>query len=224
MAKRKVKISEYFSKLSLSFSIKDDVPAEDILKLRTWFNEKKYSKCILYVRDLFHLSIPLKIIYLKKSIRESDDEIVLACIHVSDKCFQKGMAGKLKLRLFILPEAISSQFELFIYVVAHEIAHIALFSAKHELRQKEIATDLLAMMSGFLDVIKIGRKVSTTKSKKRIGYLTDYWFNLFFLGIKKEQASRQGRCNRLFVWLLRLNDIFKYRLSDVLAVLNPERR
>jgi hypothetical protein len=47
----------------------------------------------------------------------------------------------------------------FVSVMAHELSHVVLHSMRHNERQNEFYTDLTAMMLGFSDVMKLGRKV-----------------------------------------------------------------
>jgi len=72
-------------------------------------------------------------------------------------------------------------FETFAYVVSHQMAHIVLYASHHQLRHSEVATDLLAMISGFIDVARIGRKNHTYN----LGYLDEYQFLIAYDRIKK---------------------------------------
>jgi molecular chaperone GrpE (heat shock protein) len=56
----------------------------------------------------------------------------------------------------------------FIAVMAHELSHIVLHSLWHKEKDNEIYTDITAMMLGFSNIIKNGRKVIKTS--------TDYGF------------------------------------------------
>jgi hypothetical protein len=84
----------------------------------------------------------------------------------------------------------------FAAVMAHEFAHIVLYSIKHAQKDNEFYTDLTAMILGFSEILRAGRKIVETKdyfSKKQTttttttttyGYLSDELFNFAFDRIK----------------------------------------
>lgn len=59
-----------------------------------------------------------------------------------------------------------------IAVMAHELSHIVLYSLWHKEKENEFYTDLTAMMLGFADIMKIGRKVIKTDSFTDHGFLS----------------------------------------------------
>ena len=73
----------------------------------------------------------------------------------------------------------------FIAVMAHEFSHIVLHSIMHRQKDNEVYTDLTAMILGFSEIIRKGRKtVETKRSSSRIttttttyGYLSDEVFS-----------------------------------------------
>jgi len=73
----------------------------------------------------------------------------------------------------------------FVSVMAHELSHIVLHSMRHKERQNEFYTDLTAMMLGFAEVMRLGRKVvsstrhgtTTTIETTTYGYLSDMNFD-----------------------------------------------
>ncbi len=73
-------------------------------------------------------------------------------------------------------------FESVVLAISHELSHVILDSEWHELRTKEEAVDLNAMLSGFRDFYMTGAR---TKGGGRIGYLTQdeisyaAWFMTF---------------------------------------------
>jgi hypothetical protein len=79
--------------------------------------------------------------------------------------------------------------ETFISVMAHELSHVFLYSIGHKERDNEIYTDLTAMMLGFSDIIKRGRRVtkvisedydSRTTRTTTYGYLSDKQFRTVY--------------------------------------------
>lgn len=59
-----------------------------------------------------------------------------------------------------------------ISVMAHELSHIVLYSIWHKEKENEFYTDLTAMMLGFADIMRIGRKVIKTTTHTDRGYLS----------------------------------------------------
>lgn len=73
----------------------------------------------------------------------------------------------------------------FVGLMAHELSHIVLHSMRHKERENEFYTDLTAMMLGFAEVMRLGRKVvssthrgrTTTTQTTTYGYLSDTNFD-----------------------------------------------
>ena len=84
----------------------------------------------------------------------------------------------------------------FAAVMAHEFSHIVLYSIKHNHKDSEIYTDLTAMILGFSDIVREGRKTveiketpsktstTTTTTTTTYGYLSDNLFNYAFEKIR----------------------------------------
>lgn len=109
----------------------------------------------------------------------------------------------------------------FAMIMAHELSHVLLHSLSHPQKQNEFYTDLTAIMLGFKDVFKSGRKIietdvehdfigTTTKTKTTTyGYLNDNQFNFAFSKInsilnknreRKKLLSRElGKMTRLLL-------------------------
>ena len=78
-----------------------------------------------------------------------------------------------------------------ITVMAHELSHILLYSLLHKEKENEFYTDLTAMMLGFANIMKMGRKIVKTSTSTKFfsstttthtetttyGYLSDKNFN-----------------------------------------------
>jgi hypothetical protein len=60
----------------------------------------------------------------------------------------------------------------FISVMAHELSHIVLYSLWHKEKENEFYTDLTAMMLGYGDIMRTGRKVVKTESFTDHGFLS----------------------------------------------------
>lgn len=94
----------------------------------------------------------------------------------------------------------------FTAIMAHELSHIVLYSIFHEEKDNEVYTDIAAMMLGFADTIKRGRKVVKTidnltsreTQTTTYGYLSDNQFNFVYREIKKELKKYQKAKKQLF--------------------------
>jgi hypothetical protein len=93
--------------------------------------------------------------------------------------------------------------ETFICVLAHEFSHIVLHSLWHREKHNEIYTDLTAMVLGFSDVMRKGRKNFHVKEKPGFietstmtyGYLSDNLFDFAYeklKGILKTCTEREN--------------------------------
>jgi hypothetical protein len=66
-------------------------------------------------------------------------------------------------------------------LIAHELCHIVLHSMRHKQKENEFYTDLTAMMLGFAEIMKLGRKIVTSSQQRNTittrtvtyGYLSD---------------------------------------------------
>lgn len=112
--------------------------------------------------------------------------------------------------------------ETLISVMAHELSHIVLYSTWHKEKENEFYTDLTAMILGFADIMKIGRKVvkidssteygilssstTTTTQTTTYGYLSDENFNFAF---KKIQSILSKQKSEKKKFLKKLNKFRK---------------
>lgn len=93
----------------------------------------------------------------------------------------------------------------FITIIAHELAHIFLFSLRHPNRESEVFTDLTAMAMGFSRVMEKGRKTIKTSvnsnaygniiqtSTTTYGYLSDESFEYANNQINKIISSQKDK-------------------------------
>lgn len=117
--------------------------------------------------------------------------------------------------------------ETLISVMAHELSHIVLHSIFHKEKENEFYTDLTAMLLGFADIMKIGRKVIKTSSEyERVvgyesntattytqtttyGYLSDDNFTYAYYKINSilnsQNSAKNGLLNKLSQFEQRLN-------------------
>ena len=119
-----------------------------------------------------------------------------------------------------------------ISVMAHELSHIVLHSMRHEEKENEFYTDLTAMILGFANIMKRGRKVvkkststdwnglsrttTTTTETKTYGYLSDNNFNFAFNQIegvlKKQKSAKIKLLKKLYQFRRQLNKTKKLPL------------
>lgn len=96
-------------------------------------------------------------------------------------------------------------------VMAHELSHIVLYSIWHKEKNNEFYTDLTAMLLGFAEIMKIGRKVikitesgsfsnttTTHTETTTYGYLSDDNFNFAFRKIESV-LNKQRSTKRRFL-------------------------
>jgi hypothetical protein len=83
--------------------------------------------------------------------------------------------------------------ETFMCIMAHELSHVVLHSLWHKEKNNEIYTDLTAMILGFSDIMKKGRKNFSARQKAAVtetsvstyGYLSDTQFDFAYQKINK---------------------------------------
>ncbi len=97
--------------------------------------------------------------------------------------------------------------ETFSAIMAHELAHFFLSSMHHKEKENEIYTDITAMLLGFKDIVKDGRKMTKTTGTTfdlegttthyqttTYGYLSDNQFNFVFQKIsRKLEQNRHAK-------------------------------
>lgn len=104
----------------------------------------------------------------------------------------------------------------FAAVMAHEFAHIVLYSIKHKQKDNEIYTDLIAMILGFSEIIRQGRKTieikkaanTTITNSTTYGYLSDELFDFAFDKIKNTFLELRNKDRELQEMIL--NKIVAY--------------
>jgi len=106
----------------------------------------------------------------------------------------------------------------FIVIIAHELSHVLMHSLRHPERENEFYTDILAMILGFNDIFKDGRKIITTKKSNDFlnptttatityGYLNDKQFSFAYKNIKSILEKNQQKKRLLLKELKSLNNL-----------------
>jgi hypothetical protein len=118
-----------------------------------------------------------------------------------------------------------------IAVMAHELSHIVLYSLWHKEKENEFYTDLTAMMLGFADVMKVGRKVvktnsftdhgflssqtTTTTQTTTYGYLSDDNFSFAHNRIKNILSTHQKGKAKLLKKIKELNKTLQKQKTEL---------
>lgn len=201
-------IISYIKQLIDLLGIRKNIPEQTLEKLRTMYQNRQTSKCVAEVKSLLRLDLTIKIGYLNTK-PDAASLIKLIIEHYPELKYEKvdlayikeqldkaaafavnppylPMYGSpefysLKILMFIFRWFMNNSFETFIYCIAHELTHIVLRAIRHPLQNSEVAVDLTAMILGFSDVIRIGRKCRYAT----IGYLDDHKFQLAYEEIRK---------------------------------------
>lgn len=203
-------IIEFIRRLSVSLGgVKNNLPASTTTKLNVLYTSGKFSECIREVKNIYRLNLTLRICFVKsypgadllrKLISDSAQKMGYDP-HQFGSELQKDLSctgafilqparlpiygtplfENLKLLMFVFRRVVDVSMESFIYSIAHEMSHIVLKAMQHPLEYNEVAADLTAMILGFSETMKTGRKTNQFS----LGYLNDHQFEIAYLEIKK---------------------------------------
>lgn len=107
----------------------------------------------------------------------------------------------------------------FLMIMAHELSHLLMYSVRHPEKEHEFYTDILAMILGFSDIFKKGRKNITIKESNEFlgnkimtitttyGYLNDDQFSFAYKKIKSILKKNWERKNLLLKELNLFNQL-----------------
>lgn len=204
-------VVDFARTLSVSLGgVKKGIPETTISQLRRFYAASNLSQCIGEIKKLCGLGLTLRVCYLKnhpsnesvrRLARSSLQQVSIQAIPneaFAGHDFRNSVAfiispgyfpiygtsdfNNLKIPLFIFMESTVISMETFIYAVAHELSHIILYALNHPLQNNEVAVDLTAMILGFHDIIRIGRKVGN----ETYGYFSsDSQFELAYDEVRK---------------------------------------
>jgi len=112
--------------------------------------------------------------------------------------------------------------EAFMATMAHELSHIVLHCLWHKEKDNEIYADLAAMILGFSEVMRGGRKIteirqnypSVETTTTTYGYLSDEQFNFAFGRIRQILKENTNSCNDLKQQALRKLAAYGKQLSS----------
>ncbi len=203
-------ISNAIDELINLLGIKEEIPIEVIFKP---FRAGKIKECIEKIAGYLGLPIVVNLSYVparyqpgntgnrfESSALATTDragrgvEGITAQVSIPSYLPSYGTSG---LRNFPISVKISDNCpkypETFMAIMTHELSHILLHSLLHKEKDNEFYTDLTAMILGFSNVMRNGRKVVETREKfmstetltTTYGYLSEEQFNFAFNKINK---------------------------------------
>ncbi len=174
--------------LAATVGIKEPVNADGIISL---VHSKKIKEAVKEIAEHLGLPIDINLSYVPKGYRPSATDGFQSTHLVKTDWRGRGTAGitaqvsvPSNLPLYGTPgmtnfpirvrvsEDCGDHPATFIGIMAHELSHIVLYSMWHKEKENEFYTDLTAMMLGFAEVVRSGRKVVKTDTKTERGFLS----------------------------------------------------
>ncbi|MDP1883803.1 MAG: hypothetical protein Q8L10_00370 [Candidatus Moranbacteria bacterium] len=204
-------IRDFIRSLHFSLGGIKSLPDSTTEELRSLYDSGEFSECIRKVKHILKLNdLTLRICYINEHCKQESlrtllmDAIKKMGYTVSQSALAKDLtdAGALilqpryfplygtreftemKILMFIFRRIVRTSLEIFIYSISHELSHVILAMSNHPLRNNEVAVDLTAMILGFSDIIRIGRKSESIAS---CGYLDDRQFKLAYEEIQRRK-------------------------------------
>ncbi len=175
--------------LADSIGIKDSVDDQKIISL---VSQKKVKEGIKEIAEYLGLPIEINLSYVPKGYhpdntnnfhsthlvktdwRGRGSESIIAQISIPSDLPMYGTSGLNNFPISVrVSENCTDNPEAFITTMAHELSHILLYSLWHKEKDNEIYTDITAMMLGFSNIIKNGRKVNKTSSSTDYGLFSN---------------------------------------------------
>jgi hypothetical protein len=174
--------------LILTLGTKEFVDHEKLIVL---INSKKVKEAIKAIALYLGLPIDVIIAYVPKGYRPSANDGFHSTHLVKTDWRGRGSGGIIaqvsipsNLPLYGNPSMVNFPINVrlsencaenpatLISIVAHELSHILLYSIWHKEKENEFYTDLTAMILGFANIIKTGRKIIKTSSSTEQGFLS----------------------------------------------------
>jgi len=234
-------IEEAVKTLADSIGIKDNVDDQKIISL---IRQRKVKEGIKEIAKCLGLPIEINLSYVPKGYhpdntntfhsthlvktdwRGRGSEGITAQVSIPGYLPMYGTSGLNNFPISVrVSENCADNPATLIAVMAHELSHIVLHSLWHKEKDNEIYTDITAMMLGFSNIIKNGRKViktsastdygffsnttTTTTETTTYGYLSDENFNFAFNKIEEIlNKYKQGK-NKLITKIKELTKKLK---------------
>ena len=223
-------IEKALNELIPVLGIKEFIDHENLVGL---IGSKKIKKAIKEIALYLGLPVKINISYVPKGYRPNSNDgfqsthlvktdknnrgtsSITAQVSIPSNLPFYGSQGMVNFPINImLSENCAEQPATLIAVMAHELSHIVLNSLWHREKENEFYTDLTAMILGFANIMKIGRKVietnvdselsgltsiktTTTTNTTTYGYLSDDNFDFAFNEIKSVINNQKSAKNKL---------------------------
>ena len=183
-----------------SLGVKEDVWCNDLYKLVV---KREPEKCVQEIAGRLGLPIRISLSYAPRHFKAGDTSGFQSTALSETDCAGHGKDGITaqvsipdSVPLFGSPSLVGYPInvrisencldrpEIFVTVMAHELSHVVLKSLAHPKKDSELHTDLVPILLGFRDCVRMGRKNvqhttvgnKTTTRTTTIGYLTDPQF------------------------------------------------
>lgn len=174
---RRKQLIRYVIMLANSVGVKQDLGNAEFHQMCEAFKSGSYKTCVALIRKQFRLTMKIQIQYFEGSYIQigipRDIPLYLGPESVRDsQVLIRIGSGSLQLP----PEG-------FIYALAHEMSHIVLKCIRHELREIEEAADITAMLLGFNEIVRKGRR----SDYHAAGYLSDSDFQTVYAVVRLRQ-------------------------------------
>ena len=170
-------ISEAIDNLFRLLGIKESVPRRS---LQRSFDRGVIKECIKEIAHYLGLPIEINLSYVPSDYvptYRDDQRFTTQALNITEGI--RGNAGGITAQVFIpghLPmygtsglvnfpinvkvsEDVEEYKETFFAIMAHELSHVVLYSLQYSQKDNELYTDIAAMLLGFNQVMKRGRKV-----------------------------------------------------------------
>ena len=223
-------IKKALNELIPVLGIKEFVDHQKIIIL---IDSKKTKEAIKTIALYLGLPIEVNISYVPKGYRPSSNDGFHSTHLVKTDNNNQGIGGitaqvsiPSNLPLFGTPSMVNFPISIrlsenctenpatFISIMAHELSHVVLHSMWHREKENEFYTDLTAMILGFANIMKTGRKIvktstsvssgllsSTTTTHTETttyGYLSDDNFNFAFSEIRDILNTQKSNKKKFF--------------------------
>ncbi|MFC1637903.1 hypothetical protein ACFL2R_00620 [Patescibacteria group bacterium] len=142
-------VSNIFSELVRSFGFRN-LGKDDWDQMADFYEKGDYSECAWFIMRLFGIKAFVSIYAIEKWSRKKSK----AYVRVNDTVphFDSLEFEGEEFEIFVSKSSLELSLETFVYIIGHELAHIFLYAQNHELRESEIATDILLICFGFKKV------------------------------------------------------------------------
>lgn len=203
-----------------TLGISETVKANKFVKLVT---SKKYKSCINQISEVYKLPISFNVKVVPKGYRPGKSHFKSSGLSHVDETGKgaEGITAQISIPAFvplfgspnlrnvnanvIVGEECSECPKTFIFIMAHEVAHILLESLRHPEKHNEFYTDLVALILGFSEIAADGRKTvketetfynTITTTTTTYGYLNDEQFKFAQKQINNILESYRAKANK----------------------------